>query len=165
MLATGHTDGHVSLWDTETRRLLHRFAGEPGSAVVSLAFSPTEPLLATGDWWGGNIAIYNTTTREAIRPPTKAHTWRVLSLAFSPDGRTLASAGEGGGVKLWHVATGRLALTLNGHVGAVTGIAFSRDGNLVVSCGADATVRLWPAATLEETRAAQAKEAPQLKQP
>jgi WD40 repeat protein len=87
----------------------------------------------------------------------KAYTAGVMSLAFSPDGRTLASAGDGGGLKLWHVATRQLALNVNGHVGTVTGLALSPDGNLLASCGADATVRLWPAATLEEADAARRK--------
>ncbi len=159
LLATGHKEGSVSLWDAQTRRLLHRFesqsgesviiGGQSGKSVISLAFSPTEPLLAAGDW-GGNIVLYNTSTMEMLRPPLKAHTWRVSSLAFSPDGRTLASAGEGGGLKLWHVATRQLALTLRRHVGPIRGIAFSRGGNLMASCGVDGTVRLWPAAALEE---------------
>ena len=159
LLATGHKEGSVSLWDAQTRRLLHRFesqsgesviiGGQSGKSVISLTFSPTEPLLAAGDW-GGNIVLYNTSTMEMLRPPLKAHTWRVSSLAFSPDGRTLASAGEGGGLKLWHVATRQLALTLRRHVGPIRGIAFSRGGNLMASCGVDGTVRLWPAAALEE---------------
>ena len=149
LLATGHKEGAVSLWDAHTRRLLHRFPSQHGNQVTSLAFSPAEPLLAASDW-GGNVVLYNTTTLEVVRPPLKADTWRVMSLAFSTDGRTLASAGDGGGLKLWHVATRRLALTLKGHVGAVAGIAFSRDGNLLASCGADATVRLWHAVPLGE---------------
>jgi len=149
LLATGHKDGHVSLWDAQTRQLLHPFGSQFGSSVLSLAFSPTEPLLAASDW-GGNIVLYNTTTLEVVPPPLKAHTGRVTSLAFSPDGRTLASAGEGGGLKLWHVATHQVALTLKGHVGAVKGVAFSRDGTFMASCGLDGTVRLWPAATFPE---------------
>ncbi len=152
LLATGHKDGPVSLWDASSRRLLHRFERTFGSSVICLAFSPSEPLLAASDW-SGNIVLYDTTTMEVLQPTLKAHTGRVMSLAFSPDGRTLASAGEGGGLKLWQVATRQLALTLKGHVGEVTGVAFSRDGNFMASCGADATVRLWPAATLEEADA------------
>jgi WD40 repeat protein/serine/threonine protein kinase len=155
VLATGHKDGDVGLWNAQTRQLLHRFERQFRSPVISLAFSPTEPLLAASDQ-DGNIVLYNTKTMEVVRPPLKAHTWRVMSLAFSADGRTLASAGEGGGLKLWNVALRQVALTLKGHVGGVTGITFSRDGNLLASCGSDATVRLWSAAALK-TDAATAK--------
>jgi eukaryotic-like serine/threonine-protein kinase len=153
LLATGHTDGYVSLWDAQTRRILHRFGRQSAASVISLAFSPTEPLLAAGDY-AGNIVLYNTTAMEVLPPPLKSHSSRVMSLAFSPDGRTLASAGEGVGLKLWHVATHQEALTLRGHMGAVVGVTFSRDGNFMASCGADATVRLWPAVTLEEAEGA-----------
>jgi eukaryotic-like serine/threonine-protein kinase len=144
LLATGHKDGAVGLWDAQTRRRLHRFESPFGSSVISLAFSPNEPLLAASDW-SGNIVIYNTAKMEVAPPPLRAHTGRVTSLSFSPDGRTLASAGEGGGLKLWHMATRQVALTLKGHVGVVKGIAFSRDGVFMASCGLDGTVRLWPA--------------------
>src|SRR5205823_5740592 len=76
LLATGHKDGAVRLWDTQSRRLVHRFESPFGSAVLSLAFSPTESLLAASDW-DGNIAIYNTTTMEVVPPPLKAHSGRV----------------------------------------------------------------------------------------
>jgi WD40 repeat protein/serine/threonine protein kinase len=148
LLATGHKDGSVGLWDAETRRLLRRFVRQFETSVMSLAFSPTEPLLAAGDW-GGNIVFYNTTTLEVLATPLKAHTFMASSLAFSPDGRTLASYGDGGGLKLWRVATRQVALTLKGHGGWVSGIAFSRDGNLMASCGAEGAVRLWPAAAVE----------------
>jgi eukaryotic-like serine/threonine-protein kinase len=71
LLATGHKDGiinkdgAISLWDAKTRRLLHRFGGYAGNSVISLAFSPTEPLLAASDW-DGNIVFYNTTAMEAL---------------------------------------------------------------------------------------------------
>lgn len=121
--------------------------------MISLAFSPTEPLPVAGDR-SGNISFYNTATLEEIGEPLKAHTFGAI-LAFSPDGRTLASYGDGGGgVKLWQVATRQVALILKGHAGWVSGIVFSRDGNLMASSCGDATVRLWPAVTVEAADAA-----------
>jgi WD40 repeat protein len=149
LLATGHNDGTVRLWDAQTRGLIHEFKGGSVGSVLRLAFSPSEPLLAAGDW-EGKIVLYNTTTMKEVPPRLKAHTARVMSLAFSPDGRTLASAGEGGGLKLWNVAMRQVALTLKGHVGPVTGIAFSRDGSFMATCGNDGAVRIWPAAALTE---------------
>ena len=98
-LAAGHNDGAISLWEAQTRRLVHRFEGTLGSSVMSLAFSSTAPLLAASDW-PGNIVLYNNQTKEMVPPPLKAHSERVLCLTFSPYGRTLASAGDNGGLKL-----------------------------------------------------------------
>src|SRR6185503_9747954 len=44
VLATAHQAGPITLWDTQTRRLLHQFAEPFGKAALSLVFSPTEPL-------------------------------------------------------------------------------------------------------------------------
>ena len=79
LLATGHQDGGVGLWDAQTRRLLQQFGGPSGEAankaVNTLAFSPTEALLASGDW-GGSIVFYNTTTMERFST-IRANTMRV----------------------------------------------------------------------------------------
>jgi WD40 repeat protein len=152
LLATAHKYGPVRLWDARTRQLIHQVKGPSGSKdrANSLAFSPTEPLLAVGRWGGGDVELYDTTTGEMVCLPLKAHTKRVMALAFTPDGRTLASGGEGGGTKLWNVSLRQLALTLKEKSGG--GIAFSSDGNFMASTGGG--VRLWPAATLEEIDAA-----------
>jgi hypothetical protein len=74
----------------------------------------------------------------------------VNSVAFSPDGTWLASAGHDGTVKVWHVATGREALDLQGHTGPVRRVTFSRDGARLASASDDGTVRVWEAATGQE---------------
>ena len=70
-------------------------------------------------------------------------------MAFTPDSNTLASASIDSTVKLWNVATGQIALTLQ-HLGPATGVTFSSDGRLMATSGADATARLWSAASLSE---------------
>ena len=69
------------------------------------------------------------------------------AVTFSPDGSTLASVGEGGTIRLWEVATGRLIKTLTGHIGGIEGIYFSPHRDTLASSGMDGTVRLWDTAT------------------
>jgi WD40 repeat protein len=85
----------------------------------------------------------------------KAHRFSVENLTFSPDGKTLASAGRGGTIKLWDVASASSILEIKSHTpipnkgvrGMVYGVAFSPDGKTLVSCGDDRKVHLWDART------------------
>src|SRR5262249_36408081 len=52
-------------------------------------------------------------------------------------------------VRVWHVATGQVAITLPGHEGWVTSVAFSADGTRLASAGFT-TVKVWDAATGKE---------------
>jgi len=66
-----------------------------------LAFSPTQPIVATGGDFG-ELLIRNTHTGEVIlRLP--GHTNEVVALGFSNDGTRLASAGLDGKLLIWEV--------------------------------------------------------------
>jgi WD40 repeat protein len=65
------------------------------------------------------------------------------ALAVSPDGR-LAAAGYKT-VRVWNIATGRVACTLNGHSDQMHRIVFSPDGARIATASDDMTARVWDA--------------------
>jgi WD40 repeat protein len=52
LLASGHVDGRVRLWDVVTGDLLVTLTGHPQSPWVRVAFSPDGSLLGSGGWDG-----------------------------------------------------------------------------------------------------------------
>jgi WD40 repeat protein len=85
----------------------------------------------------------------------------VRALVFSPDGAGLASADDDGKVLLWHVRSGKLRASLDGHEGRTTALAFSPDGRVLASGSSPYAVKgagrrrpgeikLWNVATMTE---------------
>jgi WD40 repeat protein/serine/threonine protein kinase len=79
-------------------------------------------------------------------------TGAVTSIAVAPDGRTAATGNWDNAVRLWDLATGKLALTLRGHSDVVTCVAFPPHGRTILSGSADRTLKLWDLATGKELR-------------
>jgi hypothetical protein len=148
LLATCSGDrerGQVLLWNLTTGDQVRGRMDLP-SAATCLCFSPCGRLLAAGggQWpgdTGGWISVWDLESGEAIlRPPPDLQA--IYTVAISPDGGWLAAAGHDGRIRLWELATGRLALPPLVHPGnsgeAATNvfeIAFSPDGTRLASCG------------------------------
>jgi WD40 repeat protein len=98
-LATAGDDGHVRLWDAQTRKPGPAYTGAVRSD--GLAFSPDGAYLAAA-FGDGTVKVWDTGS-ESPEPVLVlyGHTSRVMGVAFSPDGRRLVSAGFDGTARVW----------------------------------------------------------------
>ncbi|WP_437720501.1 pentapeptide repeat-containing protein [Sorangium sp. So ce861] len=140
LLAAGHEDGSVRLWDAVTGQAIRAMHGHLGAAM-SVAFSPDGLLLASGSS-DNTVRLWEVRTGRAVRA-FEGHTLGVRSVAWSPDGQTLASGSSDKTVRLWEAGTGRVLRTFKGHTLGVRSVAFSPDGQTLASGSSDKTVRLW----------------------
>ncbi len=151
----------ILLSDTATGNELCRFQGT-GRRIVSLAFSPDNQFLASGDY-GGEITLWElrndglqAITVNPIKTFSSNYKEPIKTLAFSPDGRTLVSGFGcyGSGMTLWDVNSGRILKTFLGHpvsrrkLSSVfthpEDIAISPDGNTIASIDdSNSIIKLW----------------------
>jgi len=150
LIASGHDDGVIRLWDTQTAKEIRVCAGHQGS-VLSVAFSPDGKTLASGSD-DNSVRLWDTQTAKEIRA-CAGHTNWVRSVAFSPDGKTLASGSYDKSVRLWDTQTAKEIRACAGHQGSVLSVAFSPDGKTLASGSYDKSVRLWDTQTAKEIRA------------
>jgi WD40 repeat protein len=149
LIASGHQDGTVRLWNLRTRQQIGRITNDRQGAVRNLSFSSDGRVIAsTGDDAGVHLW-------EPGRSPRRARAFlsgasflspglQVRSVAFLPRRRVLAVGYQDGKIRLWDIGTRRqLGSPLQGHTDAVADLAISADGSRILSGSADSTIRLW----------------------
>ncbi len=130
-LATGGSDGAVSLWDIQDRCEVATFSG--GS--LAIAFHPAGQLLASAGV-DGSIHLLDLPTQESVAE-LRGHDGAITCLAYSPDGQWLASGSEDRTVRLWD-QNGRQAglVELDSQV---HNLAFAADGQTLFTANANTT--------------------------
>jgi hypothetical protein len=99
VMATGHADGSVRLWDVDNGQEIRRFEGHT-QGVLSVAFSPDGRYLAAG-CADGTVTLW-----DALAPPETARVATLFStpdgwVACTPDGRYRRGGDISG--SFWHV--------------------------------------------------------------
>ncbi len=154
LLATGHSDGEIRLWEIETGQIIWSVKGH-SSSVLTLAFSSvssnnliakenarkTPEMLVSGSF-DKTIKLWNISTGK-LSQTLSGHQDAVWSVAFSPNGEQLASCSSDRTLKIWNSDTGKEQQTLRGHTAAVTTLCYSPDGKLIASGSEDLSLRLW----------------------
>ena len=148
LLATGHSDGEIRLWEIETGQLLWSVKGH-SSSVLTLAFHSISKgntrekpeILASGSF-DKTIKLWDISTGK-LSQTLQSHQDAVWSVAFSPNGEQLASCSGDRTLKIWNSYTGKEQQTLRGHTDPVTTLCYSPDGKFIASGSEDLSLRLW----------------------
>ncbi len=154
-LAVAYEDATIRLWQlrathqTITATAFLTLTGHTG-AVRALAFSPTEPLLASASE-DKTIRLWDLTRGQAILTLV-GHEAEVTSLAFSADGQTLLSGSRDLTVRLWSVGTRTpyALIVLTGPSNVVLDVALSPNGRYIAAASGEDTMRLWDRAVARE---------------
>jgi WD40 repeat protein len=139
LLASGHQDRFVRVWDLGTRRLRAALQGH-ADAVSSLAFAPDGKTLASASR-EGFVCLWDLTAE----PPREQAALSVAgsAVAFSPDGRTLGSCLWFSG-RLWDLTgnSPRPMAVLHGNGRLVQAVTFAPDGKTLACATNDGVQRL-----------------------
>ena len=170
LLATGHYDGNIRLWNLRTTELDMTFIPNPTVAywdetdklyrhtftrheriIRSVTFSPDGNLLAAGID-NGTIELWDVNTGEVRILEGHNETVDVsvkMRVSFSNDGSTLASTSKYSEVHLWDVVTGKFRKTLGEQSWGAESASFNPDGNTMATYNHAGILHLWDVATYE----------------
>jgi WD40 repeat protein len=150
LLASGHLDGAIYLWEVATGLELDVRLGHEG-AVGGLAFPPGDGTLisagadATIKFWDLPTLRAGDARRTMRRQPDA-----VTCLGLAGGGALVVTGHAGRTLRVHEIASQKLVATLHGHRATPSALAISPSGNLVASGARDGTVRVHHLDTREQ---------------
>ncbi|MBN2359859.1 MAG: WD40 repeat domain-containing protein, partial [Deltaproteobacteria bacterium] len=120
------------------REIGNRAASSTEGRMV--AFGPDSRTLVTG---GNSGLIERWDLARAEVRPLGQHRFAINGVTVSADGRWVGSASQDGSARVWDLATGEPAMTVEHHGFDANAICFLPDNRHFATAGDDNTVRLW----------------------
>ena len=141
IVASGHDDGIVRLWDVASKKPVGEIAAHP-MPVSAIQFNPAGDRIATAGE-DRQVRVWNSQSHAKIAD-LASHTDRIPALTWSSDGRLLVSAGWDTSARVWEPGvSGDPLMLLNSHADQVVTAAFSPAGELLACADSDYAVTLW----------------------
>lgn len=145
LMAVGHSDNDIALWDiSDHRELPVTFEGH-GGEVDEVRFSPDDSMLATASTEVEGVRIWSVPDGEPVATLPGAS-----QVAWRPDGDAIAGVeirGDAFGVTVWHPRTGQRVLELPAAEPVVTDVQFDSTGDRLAVARGDGTFELWDLTT------------------
>jgi len=99
-IATGDSDGKVSLWEVAASGRVHRTLSGHAAAVTGVSFHPDGRRLVSSSF-DGQVKVWDWQAGVELLTLSLAGGGMAWHAVFSPDGKTIAAAGSDGIVTLW----------------------------------------------------------------
>jgi WD40 repeat protein/tetratricopeptide (TPR) repeat protein len=134
LVAAGAQSGEVKIWESESGKVVGRFAH--GGPVRQVAFSRDSRRLASASD-DSTTRVWDAATGKPLSPVLR-HPAKVQQVEFSPDGLLVATGCDGGVARVWDAATG-FAVTpaLRHDQPSFFSFAFSPDGTRLIAHSGD----------------------------
>jgi WD40 repeat protein len=148
LLASGHDDGGVRLWNHASGRLAYELrppifpsGGSRDLAISALAFSHDGRNLAVAAE-DRSIVLWNLACGEMFGR-LLGHTDRISALTWHPDGRRLVSASWDTTARVWDAASCLPLILLNSHDAQVQALALTPAGKRLACADSTSALQLW----------------------
>lgn len=146
LLATGHIDGTVRVWNRSSMELTATMRGHRAT-VSALAFSPDSGVVVSGSF-DGTVRAWRAQDGTPASEELHGDPAGVSGVAFSPDSTMLVATGYNGAVRRWSLPDGgMLGATEIAEFGFTLQAVFTPDGRTIVVSTNDPSVRFVDAAT------------------
>lgn len=138
IIAVGHRNGHISLWNTKNKRQFHTLVGHTGT-VTGLQFSDDSQILFSGGE-DGTVRLWNLSDGNFIKS-LNTHQGSVNGLKICYLRKLLITAGTDGAVRVWDLKNGALVRQILSHEASVPSIALNSTGEITVCGTSDGSIR------------------------
>eukprot|EP01048_Picozoa_sp_COSAG05_P007726 COSAG05_NODE_554_length_8710_cov_178.656137_1_plen_1158_part_00 len=145
MLATGHADAKVRLWDLALGEIVQEFHGHTEKEVWSIDFPPKGYGMLTGGG-DGTARVWSTRSNGYCAgecgSDEERHKAPVTKVVYAPDGKTFVSTGFDNTVRLWDAEKSEVTKKME-QGSPVVAAAFAPDGRSFATGGFDSIVSIW----------------------